>query len=129
MRAGFAIPEGAILRGFHCNICTPCWNDSRSGARTGFLWASENSTHWVFHRLSNYFLPILTPCEFRVSTELQSLISYRYYYTTVDYYQRKHLLSHLKQQQLIVWTKIGLRKRFLEYNTNKIPYSTSAVWT
>jgi len=47
------------------------------------------------------FLPILTPCEFRVYTELQSLISYRCSYTTVDY-QRKHLLSHLKQQQLIV---------------------------
>jgi len=40
-------------------------------------------TAQVFHRLSNYFLPILTPCKFRVSTELQSLISYRCYYTTV----------------------------------------------
>jgi len=29
-----------------------CWNDSTSGARTSFLWASENSTHWDFHRLS-----------------------------------------------------------------------------
>jgi len=54
-----------------------------------------------------------------------SFISYRCYYTTVDY-QRKHL-SQLKQQQFIVWTMIGLRKRFLEYNTNKIPHSTSAV--
>ena len=25
-----------------------CWNDSRSGARIGFLWALENSTHKVF---------------------------------------------------------------------------------
>jgi len=66
-----------------------CWNDCRNGARTGFLWPWENSTHWVFHRLSNYFLPILTPCEFHVPTELQSLISYRCYHTTVDY-QRKH---------------------------------------
>jgi len=42
-------------------------------------------------------------------------------------YQRKNLLSHLKQQQLIVLTMIGLRKWFLEYNTNKNPHSTSAV--
>jgi len=103
-----------------------CWNDSRSGARSSFSWALERSTHLVFHRVSNYFLPILTPCEFRVSTELQYLISCRCYYTTVDY-QRKHLLSQLKQQQLIVWTMIGHRKRFLEYNSNKIQHSPSAV--
>jgi len=50
-----------------------CWNDSRSGARTGFLQALENRTHKVLQRVSNNFLPILTPHEFRVSTELQSL--------------------------------------------------------
>ena len=125
IRAGFAIPEGALLRGFHCNTCKHVgwfhkWCQNR-------LFVSFREQHSLsFSPPIKSFLPVFTPCEFHVSTELKSFISYSCYYTTVDY-QRKHLLSHVKQQQLIVWTMIGLRKRFLEFNTNKIPHSTSAV--
>ena len=40
-------------------------------------------------------------------------------------------LSQFKKQQLIVWTMIDLRvwTQFLEYNSNKIQHSASAVQT
>jgi len=79
----------------------------------------------VFHGVSNNFLLILTPHEFHISTELQS-ISCRCCYTTVDYIS-KHLLSQLKQQRFIVSTMIDLRMQFLEYNRNEIQHFTSAV--
>jgi len=53
-----------------------CWNNSKSGAGTGFLQALEKSTQGVFHCIYNNLSPILTPQKFCASIELKSHIPY-----------------------------------------------------